>query len=700
MITSRNPVTGAVRLPATLVILLAAAMFLFAGMALAQGPDPDRFIVQFAESGNSDAARHAIARAGGQVLLEIPGANAAAARIPAHALQGLRKNPNIQLIEQDAPRFPMAQVTPYGVPMVLDGLNAAPTGKVLVCVIDSGIDAGHPDFAGATLSGTHVAKSGGGTNAWNTDTCGHGTHVAGTIVAQNNDIGVVGVAPGIRVHSIKVFDGAECGWTYASSTINAAYLCRDAGDTHQSKVVINMSLGCVDSGRGGIWACATSTENNGFQDLYDNFGVLSIAASGNAGTTQKSYPASYASVVSVAAIDSNKVVADFSQKNDAVELSAPGVGVLSTVPRGMGTTAGVTVNGTAYNADGMDGSVAGNVLDKGIVNCGLGTAVCSGATDKICLIERGQVSFADKVLNCQGGGGLAAVIYNNEPGPLYGTLGGVATTIPSVGISQADGHTILSLSSPTGSVVVAASDYDSYNGTSMATPHVAGVAALVWAHDPSWSNAQIRTALQSTAQDLGPSGRDNSYGFGLVRANAALVALGGGGSEPPPQNQPPVASFTYSCVDLTCNFNDTSTDSDGSIASRAWAFGDGATSTATNPTRTYGAGGTYTVTLTVTDNEGATGTTSQSVTVAAPATGGIALTVNAYKVQGLQKADLSWNGASSSTVDVYRNNLKIASPDNTGAWTDNINVRGGGSYTYRVCDAGADTCSPDVTASF
>lgn len=80
-------------------------------------------------------------------------------------------------------------------------------------------------------------------------------------------------------------------------------------------------------------------------------------------------------------------------------------------------------------------------------------------------------------------------------------------------------------------------------------------------------------------------------------------------------NTPPVASFTFSTSGLTASFTDSSTDSDGTIASRSWDFGDATTSTATNPTHTYAAAGTYTVTLTVTDNQGATNTTSRSVTV-------------------------------------------------------------------------------------
>ncbi|WP_343225255.1 proprotein convertase P-domain-containing protein [Agrilutibacter solisilvae] len=80
-------------------------------------------------------------------------------------------------------------------------------------------------------------------------------------------------------------------------------------------------------------------------------------------------------------------------------------------------------------------------------------------------------------------------------------------------------------------------------------------------------------------------------------------------------NAAPTANFTSSTSNLTASFTDTSTDTDGTIVSRASNFGDGATSTATNPSRTYAAAGTYTVTLTVTDDDGATNTKTASVTV-------------------------------------------------------------------------------------
>ncbi len=80
---------------------------------------------------------------------------------------------------------------------------------------------------------------------------------------------------------------------------------------------------------------------------------------------------------------------------------------------------------------------------------------------------------------------------------------------------------------------------------------------------------------------------------------------------------------------------------------------------------------------------------------------GIALTATGSKVKGAQKADLIWSGATSTSVDVYRNGgTPITTTANDGAYTDNITNKGGGSYTYKVCELGTATCSNEVTVVF
>jgi len=93
-----------------------------------------------------------------------------------------------------------------------------------------------------------------------------------------------------------------------------------------------------------------------------------------------------------------------------------------------------------------------------------------------------------------------------------------------------------------------------------------------------------------------------------------------------------------------------------------------------------------------------TGTSNDSFTVTVPPPT-ISLTARGYKVKGLEKADLSWSGPSGASFDLYRSGTKIATVQTT-AYTDNINTKGPGSYTYKVCEAGATTCSNDATVSF
>jgi hypothetical protein len=80
--------------------------------------------------------------------------------------------------------------------------------------------------------------------------------------------------------------------------------------------------------------------------------------------------------------------------------------------------------------------------------------------------------------------------------------------------------------------------------------------------------------------------------------------------------------------------------------------------------------------------------------------GQITLTARGYKVRGQQTADLSWSGATSSTVDIYRNNAFIANTPNDRFYTDSIGGRGHATYTYKVCEAGTGTCSNQATVQF
>lgn len=501
--------------------------------------DKVRVFVQFA-AGQKANVENSLKGAGAEFHYAFDDLNTFAVSVPAQALAGLERNPNIVLIEEDSPRYPVGvmastvespnlfsitggQVIPYGVDMVQardvwdadrNGTvdNGASTGaNRKICIIDSGFYTSQEDLQGVNVTGYN------GNLAWDQDGDGHGTHVAGTIVAMNNALGVVGVTPGtVNIYVVRVF-GDSGAWAYSSTLIDAANRCNTAGAN-----IISMSLGGPTS---------NNTEKNGFASLYSQ-GVLSIAAAGNDGNNRHSYPASYDSVVSVAAIDSNKVVADFSQFTTQVELAAPGVGVLSTVPYLDSTT--LTSGGVTYSAGHIDFSARGTASGA-LVDGGLCTATNAAWSGKVVLCQRGSISFYDKVRNVQLSGGAAAAIYNNVPGGFLGTLGdGNSSTIVGISLSQEDGQYLvangLGQSATVSSTYAApASGYEYYDGTSMATPHVSAVAALVWSSNPSATNAQIRQVLRDTAEDLGAAGRDNYYGYGLVRAKAAIDALGGGG---------------------------------------------------------------------------------------------------------------------------------------------------------------------------
>jgi serine protease len=262
---------------------------------------------------------------------------------------------------------------------------ASKTPVNTICVIDSGFGgSNHPDLQGVFVTAADPTQA---NNYW--DTCDHGTHVSGTIVAENNNVGVLGVFPGASILVVKVFNwnGSKCAWTYSSSLIAAANYCANRGAK-----IISMSLG------GNV---SVASESIAFASLRKR-GILLIAAAGNNGSMEYNYPASYSSVISVGAVDKNNNKADFSQWNDMVDIAAPGVAILSTVPYGQ---------------------------------------------------------------------------------------------------------------------------YKYMSGTSMATPHVSGVAFLLWNKYPRCTADQIQAALLSTSLDIGKQGKDVYFGVGLVQYWAAAGYL-------------------------------------------------------------------------------------------------------------------------------------------------------------------------------
>ncbi|WP_018984679.1 S8 family serine peptidase [Salinimonas chungwhensis] len=301
---------------------------------LNKGPDENAADAAF----DAMAAKNILKNAGAKTHKVIGKQKMVAASMSKSVLNKLRKNPNIESIADDPQRRLMAQTTPYGINMVQASQFAqSDTGARRVCIIDTGYNLGHSD-----LPDTNNGLTGNANNSqvgnWYNDGNGHGTHVAGTIAAYDNNQGVVGVYPGVNMHIVKIFND-NGAWTYASDIIDGIQQCQNAGSD-----VVNMSLG-----GGG----SSSAEAASMQNFVDD-GMLLVAAAGNDGNSTKSYPASYNAVMSVAAVDSNENHASYSQYNSAVEIAAPGSSVYSTYP----DNSYATLNGTSMATPHVAGAAA------------------------------------------------------------------------------------------------------------------------------------------------------------------------------------------------------------------------------------------------------------------------------------------------------------------------------------------------------
>lgn len=271
----------------------------------------------------------------------------------------------------------------------------------------------------------------------------------------------------------------------------------------------------------------------------------------------------------------------------------------------------LTVAGNAYPTLHVEFSARGSATGA-LVYGGLGTSTNGAWSGKVVLVDRGTNSFYEKVHNVQLSGGVACIIANTTTGDLHATLGdGNSSTIPAVTVTQAAGATLQTLAGSGTTVASAftqpASGYDTFDGTSMATPHVSGVAALLWSAFPNATNEQIRTALRTTAEDLGAPGRDNAYGYGLVRAKAALDHLGGAST--PPDTTPPTVSDVGSRITNSKNGSfelSWTTDEPATGVVTVTGLGSKATALGTSHTAMFkgSKGVTYTFVISATDAAG------------------------------------------------------------------------------------------------
>ena len=410
-----------------------------------------------------------------------------------------------------APEYETIQTATFNLNMVRAPLAWPLYGKGLgsrVCVLDTGLDLAHPSMPAPAATATFVP----GQTA--DDYNFHGTHCAGTIVGKDALIGSYSIAPDASLLAAKVVcDGGwgELAWLIEGiewATLNHAQ-------------VISMSLSSPEGSQALEAVCAAARDA----------GVVLVAAAGNESSDAPHFPAAYPSVIAVGALNADKTHASFSNTGAHLSLSAPGVNVPSAIPI---PASGVSWSGATHKASQLTGSFGGSVSGV-VITCGDGSigAIPGSASGKVAHIRRSNsITFAQQFANAVVAGAIGVVISNNQPDSLIqDSLEPSIFPVPCVLISQADGDSLLAAA---GSTISLTQSYSGHffgvlTGTSQATPHVAGVAALIIGAfgSASISPESIRWVLEQTAEDVGEPGFDLSTGFGLVNAKAAADYFAG-----------------------------------------------------------------------------------------------------------------------------------------------------------------------------
>jgi hypothetical protein len=181
------------------------------------------------------------------------------------------------------------------------------------------------------------------------------------------------------------------------------------------------------------------------------------------------------------------------------------------------------------------------------------------------------------------------------------------------------------------------------------------------------------------------------------------VCSGGGGNTAPAVSITSPADNASFAAGSPITFAGSASDAqDGTISSSLeWMSSrDGVIGTGASFSTSALTAGTHTITASASDSGGLTGSASITLTVTSGGGSSITLSLTGRKVKGVQHVDLAWSGAASASVDIFRNGVKVVTTANDGAHTDNTGAKGGGSYTYKVCEAGTGTCSPDRVITF
>jgi subtilisin family serine protease len=293
-------------------------------------------IVRFKEKIDTEA----IALVNGQILKTYKSIPAVAAQIDEASIEVLKGNPHVAYIETEKERHIQGQLDkvqakpgnvqpPQTLPWGVDRIDAEKVWRknegegVNVAIIDTGIDPDHPDLM-ANIEGVYSAVA---PDPYTVDDhYGHGTHVAGTIAAISNEIGVVGVGPKIDLWIIKA---SLSGILFLRDLLESYDFVINTwfdNDPHNDIQIVSMSYG------GGY----SSAEAEMLQRAWD-IGIVLVAAAGNEGGAVI-YPAALPFVIAVSAMDKYDQITSWSNRGPEVDLAAPGSAVTSTYLRGQYAT--------------------------------------------------------------------------------------------------------------------------------------------------------------------------------------------------------------------------------------------------------------------------------------------------------------------------------------------------------------------------